>query len=415
MDKKKISIEVEKFSILADEESNSQLAIVEIYVCHDGNNLHNVPISNEALVNAKDTLKNKFLVAGYDGVDFEGHEDDEQIIGFFPESSKMRFEKIGDRTYLVAQAIMSKIYAKWAYNIFVDDNKRAVSMEITVLKGQVDQLDNLVTIDEFVFNGVTVLGLSHVPACEGSSASIIKFDKENALKVYNMQYEKATDLKKKYIDDMVKFSGKEEAKKMKEENMTEVVEQKCEDKVTETECNNEMVEEKPAVDCAIPEDDANSTLYDKNVEDDSAKDSDEEKMEESNDSIPTENCEAKENTSEGEEKPKEEDYELVLSERDSLKKENEELKTKVANYESLEKKSEVEKIISSVINVFSTDEIDSLREDAEKYSLNELSIFDNEVKAKAFDLVKKDAKSNKSYNKVAINDILGKGNSKYTW
>ena len=95
MDKEleKFSIDVASFEIVPEEYSDSQLAVVEIYVCHDGNNRHNVPITREALVRAKDTLKNKFLVAGFDGNDFEGHEPDEQIVGFFPESSKMKFEK----------------------------------------------------------------------------------------------------------------------------------------------------------------------------------------------------------------------------------------------------------------------------------------------------------------------------------
>ena len=34
----------------------------------------------------------------FDGNDFEGHEPDEQIVGFFPESSKMKFEKRKGRT-----------------------------------------------------------------------------------------------------------------------------------------------------------------------------------------------------------------------------------------------------------------------------------------------------------------------------
>ena len=82
----KFLLDIENFEILPEEYSDEQLATVEIYVCHDGNNRHNVPISREALVKAKDTLKNKFLVAGFDGNDFEGHEPDEMIVGFFQES-----------------------------------------------------------------------------------------------------------------------------------------------------------------------------------------------------------------------------------------------------------------------------------------------------------------------------------------
>ena len=96
MDKdNKLSFGVEGFSVV-DDVSDSQLAVVEIYVCHDGNNAHNMPIDLPVIKKAKKTLKGKFLVAGYDGDDFEGHEPDEQIVGYFPAESEMRFvEKDG--------------------------------------------------------------------------------------------------------------------------------------------------------------------------------------------------------------------------------------------------------------------------------------------------------------------------------
>ena len=92
---KELSFEVEGFNVI-DDYSDNQLAIVEVYVCHDGNNHHNMPIDLSVIKKAKRTLKNKFLVAGFDGDDFEGHEPDEPIVGFFPESSEMKFvEKDG--------------------------------------------------------------------------------------------------------------------------------------------------------------------------------------------------------------------------------------------------------------------------------------------------------------------------------
>lgn len=158
--KNNISFEVENFSIV-DEISNEQFAVVQVYVCHDGNNRHNMPISFDVLNKAKDTLKNKFLVAGYNGRDFKGHEPDERIVGFFPESSKMWFEEKNDRHYLVAEAVMSKIYAKWAYDVFKQSNDKSVSMEITVIGSDEDDEDkDVCPIKEFVFNGVTILGLS---------------------------------------------------------------------------------------------------------------------------------------------------------------------------------------------------------------------------------------------------------------
>lgn len=213
----KLSFEVQKFSIM-DDISDEQFAFVEVYICHDGNNAHNMPISFEVLDRAKDTLKNKFLVAGYNGRDFKGHEKDEMIVGFFPESSKMWFEEVNGKKYLVAEAIMSKIYAKWAYDIFVQSNKKDVSMEITIL--DTEEHDNVTYIKEFVFNGVTILGNSHIPACEGANASIIKFSKENALRVYN-DHSSSSTIKKKYIERMVpvkKFEEKDNEDAIPEES-----------------------------------------------------------------------------------------------------------------------------------------------------------------------------------------------------
>lgn len=453
----KFLLDIENFEILPEEYSDEQLATVEIYVCHDGNNRHNVPISREALVKAKDTLKNKFLVAGFDGNDFEGHEPDEMIVGFFPESSKMKFEKRKGRTYLVAQAIMSKVYAKWAYDIFKEKgNQRDVSMEITVLRGQVDENDNLLTIDEFVFNGVTILGLSHVPACEGSSASIIKFDCENALKVYN-----------EHRDDtaMVEFSGKEETGTMDEtKEIVEEVEVKAEtkeeEKVEEETKTEETTEESSKEDDKTmyseddkekdfeSEDDKSEDDDDDDNDSDDSDDSDdkdeskedvEEKVEneakseevedvekecknesdveevekecKNEENLPTENCET-------DEPEKEEDPEAVKAERDSLKQECEVLRDKVEKYEAKEKSVKIESIISGVVDLFSADEISELREESKKYSLDELNIFDNEVKAKAFDKVKASKKvEDKNFTRMAVNDVLDKqeSTSKYTW
>lgn len=453
----KFLLDIENFEILPEEYSDEQLATVEIYVCHDGNNRHNVPISREALVRAKDTLKNKFLVAGFDGNDFEGHEPDEMIVGFFPESSKMKFEKRKGRTYLVAQAIMSKVYAKWAYDIFKEKgNQRDVSMEITVLRGQVDENDNLLTIDEFVFNGVTILGLSHVPACEGSSASIIKFDCENALKVYN-----------EHRDDtaMVEFSGKEETGTMDEtKEIVEEVEVKAEtkeeEKVEEETKTEETTEESSKEDDKTmyseddkekdfeSEDDKSEDDDDDDNDSDDSDDSDdkdeskedvEEKVEneakseevedvekecknesdveevekecKNEENLPTENCET-------DEPEKEEDPETVKAERDSLKQECEVLRDKVEKYEAKEKSVKIESIISGVVDLFSADEISELREESKKYSLDELNIFDNEVKAKAFDKVKASKKvEDKNFTRMAVNDVLDKqeSTSKYTW
>ena len=53
---KKISFNIDKFNII-DEYSDSQLAVVEVYVCHDGNNLHDMPIDLSVIKAAKKTIR----------------------------------------------------------------------------------------------------------------------------------------------------------------------------------------------------------------------------------------------------------------------------------------------------------------------------------------------------------------------
>ncbi len=152
-----LKFEIDKAKILHDA-SEDQLAILEIYVCHDGLNKHNMLIDIDTIKAAVPTLMNKFLVAGFDGEDFEGHEPDEQIIGFFPKENNIRYETLENgKTYLVCNAILSKYYASWAYDVFVDDtNYRSVSMEICVAEKELTKY-GIPEIKSFILNGVKVL------------------------------------------------------------------------------------------------------------------------------------------------------------------------------------------------------------------------------------------------------------------
>lgn len=169
-----LKFDIEEMKVI-DEISDSQLAILEVYVCHDGMNLHEKPISLDTIKKASHTLINKFLVAGYNGVDFKSHEKDQLITGFFPSENDIRYAEKNGKTYLVANAIMSKVYAQWAYDIFVNsENKKSVSMEITVLATEIKE-DGYEWITSFLFNGVTILNDNINPACPDSDARVFKF------------------------------------------------------------------------------------------------------------------------------------------------------------------------------------------------------------------------------------------------
>ena len=487
---KELSFEVEGFNVI-DDYSDNQLAIVEVYVCHDGNNHHNMPIDLSVIKKAKKTLKNKFLVAGFDGDDFEGHEPDEQIVGFFPESSEMKFVEKDGRTYLVAQAIMSKIYAKWAYDVFVDDedNYRSVSMEITVLGTEVNDDDGLEHITKFVFNGVTLLGESHMPACEGANASIIKFSKENALKVYSKRLKNSDKIKKDFVKDMELAEGlrKEESEKMdEEEKVVETVEEeKVETPVTEEVKEEETFEEKSNSDeDTYMEDEKCECKEDKMSEDEKSDEESEEEKEDDKEDDDDKDEEDMECGKDFESLTVEQKYEVFRSavkeslngcgyletyddeylyiydycenntfrysytldgtnciidvdsktrvmrggyvefekyeenntKFEALEKENCELKGKLAAYETAEKDKTVEAILSKVIDVLPAERIAELREEAVNYSLDNLSVFENEVKAIAFEVVADQVKGKKySFERMPVNDGMERKTSKYGW
>ena len=487
---KELSFEVEGFNVI-DDYSDNQLAIVEVYVCHDGNNHHNMPIDLSVIKKAKKTLKNKFLVAGFDGDDFEGHEPDEQIVGFFPESSEMKFVEKDGRTYLVAQAIMSKIYAKWAYDVFVDDedNYRSVSMEITVLGTEVNDDDGLEHITKFVFNGVTLLGESHMPACEGANASIIKFSKENALKVYSKRLKNSDKIKKDFVKDMELAEGlrKEESEKMdeKEKVVETVEEEKVETPVAEEAKEEETFEEKSNSDeDTYMEDEKCECKEDKMSEDEKSDEESEEEKEDDKEDDDDEDEEDMECGKDFESLTVEQKYEVFRSavkeslngcgyletyddeylyiydycenntfrysytldgtnctidvdsktrvmrggyvefeeyeenntKFEALEKENCELKGKLAAYETAEKDKSVEAILSKVIDVLPAERIAELREEAVNYSLDNLSVFENEVKAIAFEVVADQVKGKKySFERMPVNDGMEHKTSKYGW
>jgi len=477
MDKdNKLSFGVEGFSVV-DDVSDSQLAVVEIYVCHDGNNAHNMPIDLSVIKKAKKTLKGKFLVAGYDGDDFEGHEPDEQIVGYFPAESEMKFVEKDGKTYLVAQAVISKVYAKWAYDIFVEDeNYRAVSMEITVLGTDVED-DGYEHITKFVFNGVTLLGTSHRPACEGANASIIKFDSENALKFYSKRVKDSDKIKKDFIKSMelAEVSGKEESAKMDEketvvvdeiQNEQPVVEEQPaveEETISEKQPEEGFEEEKSDEDTYMEEDESEEKS-DEDEKEDESEDDKEESEEKKFESLTNEQkyevfrsavndsqdlCGYVESyddehlyiydycdgytyrysytldgvhcTIDANSKTRVmrggyvefENYEESVVDFEKILNENCELKEKLAKYEQAEKDKKIESILSEVVDVLPVERIAELRDEAANYSFEELEGFSNKVKAIAFETVAPKAKGQNFERMPLINNV--ERTSKYGW
>jgi hypothetical protein len=196
-----IQFEVDEIKLIK-EFSDSQLAIAQVKVCHDGMNKHELPIAFDTMKKAEPTLINKWLVAGWSGNDFKGHEGKEQrIIGFFPKENDFKYIEENGKTYFVANAIISKLYASWAFEVFEKNNFRECSMEIAVLETE-NKEDGFEWITNYVYNAVTVLGVGVKAACSGASVEITTFSEDQLIQIRDEAY----SILDKKEGDKVEFS-----------------------------------------------------------------------------------------------------------------------------------------------------------------------------------------------------------------
>jgi hypothetical protein len=161
---KKISFAVDRFELI-EEAHNSQLAKMKFYVCRDGNNLHNLPISWETISNAAHTLIGKPILVNYKQYldDFGSHDADQKPVGCFISEGDIQQEKDDeDNTWLTAIGYVWRKYFPEVFNV-IERNEETdgtrVSMEIELVGD-----DNKEEITNFAFMGLTMLGKNIQPA-----------------------------------------------------------------------------------------------------------------------------------------------------------------------------------------------------------------------------------------------------------
>lgn len=315
---------LEKFEIL-DENLDSDFALCKIYICSDGKNLHGVEIALEAIIQAQESLKNKYLVAkiNKEGNDFEGHEFDERIIGHFPESSQMEIVQYKNRNFLTAQALISKVYASKDYFILSKNNNKGVSMEIK----DIEWNEDFKVITNFSFHGVTVLGDSKTPAIPNANLEVMVFESNQHYKEY-IEKENADNKKCGKEENMAKKDIKDDIKKEK-------------DNKTSMEADNIQ-------DNSCSDDDTDSNIEEKNKE-----------------------------------------YENLEKEFTALKEENTTLKEKIASYEAKEKEDIINSVLSGIekSGVHDKKLLEDIKKEAERFSLDNMNDFYYIAKGMAFSYI----------------------------
>ena len=229
---KKVSLEFAVDGFEFEDVKDARFAKGIIHAFADGENAHTYPIETKVLIDCANSVYDIPLVCRYNGFtdDFMSHEADETPIGFIKETSPtysnpIVFEKHTDgRTFLVIKALIWKKYAKDAVRVFKNsEGKKAVSVEITITKGE--EIDGKVRVDEFVLDGITVLGDFVKPAVKDARIQV------------EFAQDKTDYLNGLRFADTTKETGEQD---MADENMAQNGQVSCADDTTKPEDSENM-------------------------------------------------------------------------------------------------------------------------------------------------------------------------------
>lgn len=247
-------------------EDDSNLMKVKITVMHDGINYNGSKFTLQDMKRAEESVKN-IPILGYvlrdtDGNldDFDGHNMETRIkdsdkgfeietyylekpIGVVPESCNPRYEEIDGLNHLIVDGYIWKSYSNGSYKLIENSSFKGVSMEIEVLDGHWNELENVYDITDYRYTGITVLGDMVEPAM-GDTCKIQKYSacvdyKEALADIYKEIY----SLERKE-DNMEEVKEEVVVEAQQEPEVEEVIEhEEIKEEVVESTETEEVVEE----------------------------------------------------------------------------------------------------------------------------------------------------------------------------
>lgn len=425
-------METKEFSIrdvsVFRNDEDVDFAIIDVRFLSDGNNAQNCPISTEVLKRDANTVLGKPIVAKFHKWqnDVGTHELDEVIIGYIPINAEVRFEydERLEKTFAVVQGVISKIYATDVYNLFVENNERAVSSEFSCTQDNPNEYGEGEVLS-FSIHGITVLGKNVKPAVDGAKINVKRFsandinefydNRNNVLKKFANNRKNKFDKLTKKFDDTNKNLDKEAtmeeekllAKSMPEEEekavvMDEQKEMADDNKEVEQEDSKEMSAEDNA-DEKEEEMSCGKKMADDSEEDEDT-DEEEDKQEEKRFSL---NAYVDESfylaMLEKETESNREFVEKVFTQMNAeelattileFARENVELKQFKNERIALDKEVKLNAIMSTVKEDLDEKTFADLKAEGESLSFADLGAFENKVKAFAYEATKGKAKEN---------------------
>lgn len=163
-------------------DEDPDFAVMSLEFLSDGYNSHDIPVTTEILKRDAQTILGKVIVAKYNELvnDVRGHETDEVIVGYVPQTAQITFKHTVNGLFACVDGLISKLYAADVYELYKVNNERAVSVEMS-LRYKDEAEDEL---ESLCIHGVTLLGLDYNPSCTLAKSNIVRFSLDEANSFY---------------------------------------------------------------------------------------------------------------------------------------------------------------------------------------------------------------------------------------
>ena len=200
MDKKLISFSIDEIETVKtlEEINDSQFTKIRIRAFSDGVTRHGYGFSLDTIKESAFTILGKPILFKYDmwTDDAGSHEPEEVQCGFVPKDEKdadIQFEYDEDlgKTFLTVNAYLWNVYQEDLIRILQrDDGYKNVSVEMWLIEydESTKEEKGYITVIQFVYNGITILGSAVTEACEGADMQVVKFSFEDYQKA-QIQFE----------------------------------------------------------------------------------------------------------------------------------------------------------------------------------------------------------------------------------
>ena len=170
-------------------------------------NSHGLRFSEEVFRRDAKTVLGTWIVGEMLAGDFVSHTPSEFILGIVPKNQDVEFVEADDG-YIDAyvDAVLSKRYAKGAYDVFVKDNNRSVSIEFNYSHPDDDENE----VESFVIRGTTILGKTVAPSVPKANITVTRFSQEDADKFFAKVHNNSLTVLKKFVEERKESMAEQE-------------------------------------------------------------------------------------------------------------------------------------------------------------------------------------------------------------